>query len=68
MSIKSRQKTCAGCGRPIADGENVNVEPLVDNNIRYVVTHWGCNTFVYHHHREEAQPSTLDNTNDLNTH
>lgn len=48
MSVAHRQKTCACCGRLLKDTDNITVEPLVDNNIRYVVTHWDCNTFVHH--------------------
>lgn len=45
VSLQHKQVTCACCGKAIRDRENINVEPLVDPSVRYVVTHWDCTTF-----------------------
>lgn len=48
MSVIGHQVTCVACGRPISETDNVSIEPLVDESIRYVAVHWDCHTFVYH--------------------
>ena len=57
MSAAARQHTCAACGRPLAEGDPVNIEPLIDDAVRYVAVHWGCSTFV---RPGELAPGTLD--------
>lgn len=45
MSLMMRQVTCACCGKPFSINESVDIEPLVDSSIRYVLTHNECTTF-----------------------
>lgn len=56
MSIITHQSTCVGCGRPIKENDNINIEPLVDDNIRYVAVHWDCHTFVHHDGPQLTEP------------
>lgn len=44
MSAAHRQKTCAVCGRPFLEEDRVNIEPLIDDVVRYVAVHWGEST------------------------
>lgn len=65
MSLASRQHTCAYCGKEIRDGDEIELEPLVDSSVRYVATHCGCSTFTRHqidnpqeqHHTHEQDAS-----------
>lgn len=45
MSAAHRQLTCAACGGVIREEDRVDVEPLIDGQIRYVAVHWGHHTF-----------------------
>lgn len=45
MSAASRQRTCAACGGELREDDRTNVEPLIDDVIRYVAVHAGCSTF-----------------------
>lgn len=54
MSAATRQRTCAGCGKRIAENEMTDIEPLIDPSIRYVVVHKKCSTFVHHESTTQA--------------
>ncbi|SDX61463.1 hypothetical protein SAMN05421504_103261 [Amycolatopsis xylanica] len=45
MSVVKRQRTCAVCGAPFADGEQAELEPLIDGVIRYLAVHPGHSTW-----------------------
>ena len=45
MSAADRQRTCAACGGPFAEGEPTDVEVLLDGAVRYVAVHSGHSTF-----------------------
>lgn len=44
MSAVKRQRTCAVCGAPFAEGERAELEPLIDGVIRYLAVHPGHST------------------------
>jgi hypothetical protein len=52
MSAASRQHTCAACGHPFQPDERTNLEPLVDDIVRYVATCWTCITAPDHTHED----------------
>jgi hypothetical protein len=54
MSLVDRQKTCAVCGRPFEKDDSLNIEPLVDKNIRYITVHLGESTFPSRQSKEES--------------
>jgi hypothetical protein len=58
MSLANRQKTCPACGNELKEDDRVNVEPLVDDAIRYICVHTGCSTFV-HHPKEEPDGGSV---------
>jgi hypothetical protein len=45
MSAAKRQRTCAACGGEFARGERTDLEPLIDDSIRYLAVHAGHSTF-----------------------
>jgi hypothetical protein len=45
MSAASRQRTCAACGGEFRVGERTDLEPLIDDSIRYLAVHAGHSTF-----------------------
>jgi hypothetical protein len=45
VSAAERQRTCAACGGPFAEGEPTDVEVLLDGTVRYVAVHSGHSTF-----------------------
>ncbi len=55
MSAAGRQKTCAVCGAPFLDDEPVNVEPLIDDIVRYVACHWHHSTYPTTSHNEKVR-------------
>ncbi|MFD8499440.1 hypothetical protein [Amycolatopsis sp. NPDC059657] len=42
--MAKRQRTCAACGAPFADGETAELEPLIDGVVRYLAVHPGHST------------------------
>lgn len=50
MSAAKRQGTCAACGRRLLPSERTNLEPLIDDAIRYVAVHHDCHTFATRRH------------------
>ncbi|WP_020670855.1 hypothetical protein [Amycolatopsis nigrescens] len=46
MSLASRQKTCAACGKPFRCGDRTEVEPFIDGAIRYLAVHPGHSTYA----------------------
>lgn len=48
MSLAARQHTCACCGKEIRDGDDIDLEPLVDSSVRYIAIHCGHSTFTRH--------------------
>lgn len=59
MSVAGRQKTCAACGGEFLDGEPVNVEPLIDDIVRYVACHWHHSTHPTTSHTGEVRQLAL---------
>lgn len=47
MSLISRQKTCASCGRPLTHDRPVSLQTIVDDHIRYVAVHDTCSVFCH---------------------
>lgn len=45
MSAASRQRTCALCGGELHENDLTDVEPLIDDQIRYIAIHRGHSTF-----------------------
>lgn len=46
MSATNRQRTCAACGAPFAEGGHADLEPLIDGVVRYVAVHQGHSTYA----------------------
>ncbi|MEC3976938.1 hypothetical protein [Amycolatopsis sp. H20-H5] len=45
MSAAKRQRTCACCGTPFRDGQRTEVEPFIDDAIRYLAVLPGHSTY-----------------------
>lgn len=46
MSAASRQCTCALCGGELHENDLTDVEPLIDDQVRYIAIHRGHSTFT----------------------
>jgi hypothetical protein len=49
VSLALRCQTCAACGKTLDPTELTDIEPLIDDQIRYIAVCVGCSTFP---HRE----------------
>jgi hypothetical protein len=49
MSLASRERSCAACGREFEPGEGFDIEPLIDQGVRYLAVHKNHSTFSSHH-------------------
>ena len=49
MSLASRERSCAACGRAFEPGEPFDIEPLIDQGVRYLAVHKDHSTFSSHH-------------------
>ncbi len=58
MEKPEEQVTCVACGGPLARART-NVEVLMDPEVRYVFTHWGCSSFVHYNGPASVSPLAL---------
>jgi hypothetical protein len=46
MPPQELQVTCVACGGLLGE-RRTNVEVVLDPEVRYVYTHWGCSSFTH---------------------
>jgi hypothetical protein len=58
MSAASRQQTCAVCATSLTEVAT-DIEPLIDDVVRYVAVCKGCSTFPHHSSLDVSQQSRV---------